>query len=81
VEKQENIKEHFYVQKKLYPDFFGKRSDKEMYEAQYAKFSQNQDLKDMLIFTKNAKLVHHRRAQEPETFDNLMIIRDKLVKD
>jgi len=65
----------------LDPDFFGKRSDKEMYEAQYAKFSQNQDLKDMLIFTKNAKLVHHRRAQEPETFDNLMIIRDKLVKD
>ncbi len=62
------------------PDFFLKRSTKEMSDAQQAKFTQNEDLKQMLILTKNAKLVHHRRAQEPEVFDNLMIIRDNLIK-
>jgi len=62
------------------PDFFLKRADKEMTEAHKAKFTQNEDLKQMLIATKNAKLVHHRRAQEPEVFDGLMILRDKLRK-
>jgi len=63
------------------PDFFEKRRDKEMMAAQEAKFTQNPDLKDMLVKTRNAKLVHHVRAQEPEVFDNLMIIRDNLAKE
>jgi predicted NAD-dependent protein-ADP-ribosyltransferase YbiA (DUF1768 family) len=63
------------------PDFFEKRRDEEMMAAQNAKFSQHADLKDMLLKTRNAKLVHHVRAQEPEVFDNLMIIRDRLSKE
>jgi predicted NAD-dependent protein-ADP-ribosyltransferase YbiA (DUF1768 family) len=38
-------------------DFFGKRHKKEMYDAQYAKFTQNEDLKKLLLATNEAKLV------------------------
>ena len=62
------------------PDFFSKRSEKEMNDAQDAKFSQNQDLKHLLISTKNAKLMHHNRGKDSITFDHLMILRDQLEK-
>ncbi len=65
----------------LDPDFFGKRHKKEMYDAQYAKFTQNEDLKKMLLATNDAKLTHHSRGQPPIVFDDLMMIRDKIRRN
>jgi len=61
-------------------DFFGKRQKREIYAAQYAKFTQNEDLKAMLLATGDSKLTHYIRGAEPEVFDELMLIRDKIRK-
>lgn len=61
-------------------DFFGSRCKKELYDALNAKFSQNDDLKTLLLATNDAKLVHYVRGKEPEICDSLMLIRSKLSK-
>jgi predicted NAD-dependent protein-ADP-ribosyltransferase YbiA (DUF1768 family) len=63
------------------PDFYGTRSKKEMYAAQFAKFTQNEDLKKLLLLTDNAKLEHYKRGQPPEIFDDLMLIRNKIKRN
>ena len=61
------------------PDFFNHgRSDREMESAMFAKFSQNQNLKDMLLATRNAKLVHYQRGARPEVYQHMMRVRHKL---
>ena len=62
-------------------DFFGKRHSREMYNAQFAKFTQNDDLKRMLLATNDAKLTHFVRGSEPVVFDELMLIRDKIKRN
>ena len=65
----------------LDPEFFGGRDKKEIYDAQFAKFSQNEELKNLLLATKEAKLTHHVRGKQPVVFDELMVIRDKLKNE
>jgi predicted NAD-dependent protein-ADP-ribosyltransferase YbiA (DUF1768 family) len=62
-------------------DFFGKRHSREMYNSQFAKFTQNEDLKKLLLATGDAKLTHFSRGSEPIVFDELMLIRDKIKRN
>jgi predicted NAD-dependent protein-ADP-ribosyltransferase YbiA (DUF1768 family) len=66
---------------KVDADFFGKRHKKEMYDAQYAKFTQNEELKKLLLATNDAKLTHHSRGEPAIVFDDLMLIRDKIRRN
>jgi predicted NAD-dependent protein-ADP-ribosyltransferase YbiA (DUF1768 family) len=68
------------VEVSIDPDFFGKRSKQELYNAQNAKFTQNEDLKALLLATKDAKLTHYNKGSPPEVLDDLMIIRSTFRK-
>ena len=63
------------------PDFFGKRRKQELYNAKYAKFTQNEDLKELLLATKDAKLAHHSKGSPPLVLDDLILIRDKIKRN
>jgi predicted NAD-dependent protein-ADP-ribosyltransferase YbiA (DUF1768 family) len=68
------------VEVSIDPDFFGKRNKQETYNAQYAKFTQNEDLKALLLATNDAKLTHYNKGSPPEVLDDLMIIRSTFRK-
>lgn len=56
------------------------RSQKELYRALEAKFTQNKDLQKLLIETQNAELYVFRRGKESERASELMEVRDKLLE-
>lgn len=56
-------------------DFYGKRCERVIYDAQMAKFSQNEDLLLLLLATKNAKLTHIKHKNPNIVFIELMKIR------
>jgi predicted NAD-dependent protein-ADP-ribosyltransferase YbiA (DUF1768 family) len=60
------------VEVKIDADFYGKRKEKVNNDALYAKFSQNEELKKVLLGTKNAKLLQYKVGKEP-------VIRDDLI--
>jgi hypothetical protein len=57
------------------PHFFNGTHVKEMKAAQFAKFSQNESLKELLLATNDAKLIHFVRASPPIVFTELMEVR------
>ena len=67
---------------KMDPDFYemgvNPRNQMERKKALTAKFSQNLDLKDALLNTQQAKLVHFIRGKEPEPDIMLMKLRKEL---
>jgi hypothetical protein len=65
---------------KIDPTFHGKRKDKEYFDALCAKFTQIEEMKQVLIETKNAKLMHYLSRKEPELADQLMMVRSKITK-
>ena len=69
------------VEVEIDPEFYGERHEKELYDAQYAKFTQNPDLRKMLLETHDAKLVHQIHGKPPEIAEGLMLIRDKLRRE
>lgn len=66
---------------KIDPDFYGNRQYEEREQALYAKFSQNDDLKQILLLTKNAVLKKHVPKSVPKTDYLLMKVRDRLQKE
>lgn len=63
---------------KIDPNFFGGRHKEVMKKAHMAKFSQNPDLKAMLLATKDAKLQHFNRGSPPIVVYGLMDVRNEL---
>jgi hypothetical protein len=66
---------------KIDPDFYGNRQYEEREQALYAKFSQNDDLKQIILLTKNAVLKKHvpKTVSKPDYL--LMKVRDRLQKE
>jgi predicted NAD-dependent protein-ADP-ribosyltransferase YbiA (DUF1768 family) len=57
------------------PDFYGTRQKEEREKAIYAKFSQNDELKHILLLTKNATLRRFIPRRPSETDSSLMTVR------
>jgi len=65
---------------KIDPDFYGGRNLLEREKALYAKFTQNLDLKNILLATKQAKLMKYISKSPPEVDVVLMRVRNKIQK-
>jgi len=63
------------------PDFFKGRGEQEMFDAQFAKFTQNGEMRKALMATKEAQLLHTMpRSSVSIPFDNLVYIRELMKK-
>ena len=69
------------VDVKIDPDFYGGRNLVEREKAAYAKFTQNIDLRNILLATKQAKLMKYISKSAPEIDSILMRVRTKIQKE
>ena len=60
------------------PKFYGEKSHQERLNAVNAKFSKNEDLKKVLLATRDAKLMQFNHGSEPDTDHILMAVRHEL---
>ena len=60
------------------PKFYGERSDQERLNAINAKFSKNEDLKKILLATREAKLMQFNHGSAPDSDHILMAVRHEL---
>ena len=63
---------------KIDDDFYKGMDDKILEDAIYAKFTQNKDMKEVLVNTKKAKLMLYKSGSEPELSNTLMIVRNRM---
>ena len=66
---------------KIDPDFYGERKNEERERALYAKFSQNEELKSLLILTRSATLKHYIPKQKADKDFLLMKVRTKIQRE
>ena len=59
-------------------DFLRGRNERELETAIKAKFTQNKELKKLLLATKKAKLLHFNRGKPPKISNDLMRVRQLL---
>jgi predicted NAD-dependent protein-ADP-ribosyltransferase YbiA (DUF1768 family) len=60
------------------PNFYGERNESERETALLAKFSQNQDMKALLLATRTAKLIQFIRGEPAVSDDALMKVRREI---
>jgi predicted NAD-dependent protein-ADP-ribosyltransferase YbiA (DUF1768 family) len=65
---------------KIDPEFYNKKNKQILFDANYAKFTQDEELKRLLLATKKAKLTKHLSGKSPQICDELMLVRDKIQR-
>ena len=66
---------------KVDDDFFNGRSEEEMFKAQFCKFKQNKEMRNVLLKTGMAQLFHYRiKKKTPIFFKGLVYVRYLLSK-
>ena len=68
------------IQVKVDKEYDDEMKNEVLKKAMYAKFSQNEDLKSLLLFTQNAKLLSSCKSKVPKLEEDLMFIRENLKK-
>ena len=63
------------------PDYYGERSEQEYYNALKAKFSQSEDIKSLLKYTKSAKLTHFKKGSPSTELTTLMKLRKEFHEE
>ena len=65
---------------KIDPEFNDEVGTKALRDANLAKFSQNEDLHNLLLSTKRSKLVYCKKCKEPKLAEELISVRESISK-